>query len=226
MKFDFINNLSKAQISLGTEGTLGCAISRQHVLAPKATTPIGLHEQKLGGRVSLKKHHFHDHQRRFDEYTLAFFEKDHDLIVLSTPEDFSATRGIADSEFPQLSEGCLQLGHTYGTITKSWFRNPVPQPSSGNEQFRNFEGIHLVFGVCSYVAIPETRSLRFLLHLPDMELPSGSPVFDTGGKLCGLIKYGFRHDRYDISDKSVSGTFEVIPVYWNLPKVPQLDAPK
>lgn len=198
MEYEFIQQLFKARITFPGKSVLGCAISKSHIILPKATAGIGTINHRVGAEVG--------------DYKVAFFSDNHDYLVLSTEVDLREKLGLKEDEFPVISKEILGLGQSYGVLTEFEGGQPHPQPSFAEESCFH-EGLHIVFGTCSYVAVPKTRTVRFLINLPEMELASGSPVFDQKGHLCGLIKYGLRKSRLASEDRFSSAIFEVIPIY-------------
>jgi len=198
MDCEFIQQLFKARINFPSMSVMGCAISKSHILLPKATAAIGTVNHRVGAEVG--------------DYKVAFFSDTHDYIVLSTEVDLREELGLKEDEFPVISNEILGLGQSYGVLTEFEGGQPYPRPIIDAESSCH-EGLHIVFGTCSYVAVPKTRTVRFLINLPEMELASGSPVFDKNGHLCGLIKYGLRRSRLAPEDRFSSAIFEVIPIY-------------
>jgi hypothetical protein len=202
MNFDLIRNLYSARVDLGSR--IGCAISRKHLILPKDTFPIGVSYREIGTPIYLNN--------KLTEYRLAQYHEQSEYIVFQSNKDLGQVLGLDDKTFPKISDEAPLLGQCYGTILESTFRNPMPDPELGGSGLV-YEGLHVVYGGCSLVAVPKDRTVRFLLNFPEMYIPSGSPVFDSKGCLCGLIKYGFRNDRYSQSDRFASNLFEVIPIY-------------
>jgi hypothetical protein len=59
----------------------------------------------------------------------------------------------------------------------------------------------------------EDGSMHLIISTPKTNLLPGTPVFDSTGRLRGLVKTGFNNNRFDTDgDRTQSATFEVLPI--------------
>ncbi len=193
-------NVAKSIVSLNSS-VVGCAISARYVITPKDTL-------RLSRQIAFGPAPIHGYSAIHEIEASPF-------SILESESDLSETLGISSGHFPHFSSSPPSLGEMLAVVKDGYFTNPSPRVDTiwGPSRKSELSGAVFLSAPCSFIVSREDDCARMLITTPRIDLPPGTPVFDSSGCLRGLVFVGFNNCRYDSSgDRSESSVFHFLPL--------------
>jgi hypothetical protein len=194
-----ILNIAKAIVSINSS-VVGCAISPKHVITPKDT--LRLSRQQAFGPAAI---HGYSAIHEIDDSPFA---------ILESVSDLSESLSIQRDLFPRFSDSPLTLGEMLAVVKEGYFSHPAPRVDTlwGAKREFDLRGAIFLSAPCSLV-VDHDGGAKLIVTTPRTTLPPGTPVFDSSGRLRGLVFVGLNNSRYDTpGDRDESSVFHILPL--------------